>query len=64
MQEKTAQKLDDDNEEQVRKHFRHHGFVNPLTTNDAIWRRLTLAVCYQLVQSVLKIGFALAKKAG
>ena len=51
MQEKTAQKLDDDDEEQVRKNFRHHGFVNPLTTNDVIWRRLTLAVCYQLAQS-------------
>ena len=38
--------------------------VNPLTTNDAIWRRLTLAACYQLLQSILKIGFALAKKAG
>ena len=37
--------------------------VNPLTTDDAIWRRLTLAACYQLAQSVLKIGFALAKKA-
>ena len=38
--------------------------VNPLTTNDAIWHCLTLAACYQLAQSVLKIGFALAKKAG
>ena len=37
---------------------------NPLTTDDAIWRRLTLAACYQLAQSVLKIGFVLAKKAG
>ena len=26
--------------------------------------RLTLATCYQLAQSVLKIGFALAKKKG
>ena len=26
------------------------------------WRRLTLAACNQLAQSVLKIGFALAKK--
>ena len=37
---------------------------NLLTTDDAIWRRLTLAACYQLAQSILKIGFALAKKAG
>ena len=36
--------------------------LNPLTTDDAIWRHLTLAACYQLAQSVLKIGFALAKK--
>jgi len=35
---------------------------NPLTTDDAIWRCLILAACYQLAQSVLKIGFALAKK--
>ena len=35
--------------------------LDPLTTDDAIWRRLTLAACYQLAQSVL-IGFALAKK--
>ena len=38
--------------------------INPLTTDDTIWPRLTLAACYQLAQSVLKIGFALAKKAG
>ena len=38
--------------------------INLSTTDDAIWRRLTLAACYQLAQSVLKIGFALAKKAG
>ena len=37
---------------------------NPLTTDDAIWHRLTLAACYQLAQSVLKIGFVLAKKVG
>ena len=23
--------------------------INPLTTDDVIWRRLTLAACYQLV---------------
>ena len=38
--------------------------LNPLTTNDALWHHLTLAACYQLAQSVLKISFALAKKAG
>ena len=26
--------------------------INPLTTNDTVWCRLTLATCYQLVQSV------------
>ena len=31
--------------------------VNPLTTNDTFWHRQTLAVCYQLAQSILKIGF-------
>ena len=36
--------------------------INPLTTNDTIWHRLTLATCYQLAQSILKIGFALAKR--
>ena len=35
---------------------------NPLTTNDSIWCRLTLAACYQLAHFFLKIGFALAKK--
>ena len=39
-------------------------WFNPLTTDDAIWRRLTLAACYQLAQSVLKIGFACASKKG
>ena len=38
--------------------------LNPLTTDDTIWRRLTLATCYQLAQFILKIGFALAIKAG
>ena len=28
----------------------------PLTTDDAFWRHQILAACYQLVQSVLKIG--------
>ena len=34
---------------------------NPLTTDDECTRHENLAACYQLVQSVLKIGFALAK---
>ena len=37
--------------------------LNPLITDDAIRHRLTLATCDQLAQSVLKIGFALVKKA-
>ena len=37
--------------------------INPLTTNDAIWRQI-LAACYQLAQSVLKIGSALAERVG
>ena len=38
--------------------------VNPLTTDDAFWRCQILVVCYQLVQSVLKIGSALAERVG
>ena len=38
--------------------------VNPLTTNDAFWRHHTLVACYQLVQSVLKIGSAPAQRVG
>ena len=49
---------------------------DPLTTDDAFWHCLTLAVlsvgascfedrlCYQLVQTVLKIGCVLAIKVG
>ena len=33
-------------------------------TDDAFWRCLTLAACYQLAQSVLKIGSALAERVG
>ena len=36
--------------------------LNPLTTNDAFWHRQFLAACYQLAQSVLKIGSALAER--
>ena len=46
----------------------HHKYTkslfNPLPTNDAIWRRQILAACYQLAQSVLKIGSALAERVG
>ena len=38
--------------------------LNPLTTDDAFWHRLTLAACYRLAQSVLKVGSALAKRVG
>ena len=37
---------------------------NPLTTDDAFWRCQILAACYQLAQSVLKIGSALAERVG
>ena len=37
------------------------GTLQPLTIDDAFWRCLTLAACYQLAQFVLKIGFALSK---
>ena len=38
--------------------------VNPLTTDDAFWHHQFLAACYQLAQSVLKIGSALAERVG
>ena len=38
--------------------------INPLTTDDECTRHASLAACYQLAQSVLKIGFALGKKVG
>ena len=40
------------------------GTVNPLPTDDAFWCRQILPACYQLVQSVLKIGSALAERVG
>ena len=36
----------------------------PLTTNDAFWHCQILVACYQLVQSVLKIGSVLAERVG
>ena len=38
--------------------------INPLTTDDTFWCRQILVACYQLVQSVLKIGSALAERVG
>ena len=38
--------------------------VNPLTTNDDYSRRRNSAACYQLAQSVLKIGSAVAERVG
>ena len=42
----------------------HFQDVNPLTSHDAFWHCQILAACYQLVQSVLKIGSALAERMG
>ena len=39
-------------------------FSNLLTTDDAFWHRQILVACYQLAQSILKIGFALAERVG
>ena len=36
----------------------------PLTTNDEYSRHRKMAACYQLAQSVLKIGFVLAERVG
>ena len=38
--------------------------INPLTTDDAFWHHQIMATCYQLTQSVLKIGSALAERVG
>ena len=38
--------------------------INPLTTNDEYSRHRNSAACYQLAQSVLKIGSALAERVG
>ena len=37
---------------------------NPLTTNDDYSRHQNSAACYQLVQSLLKIGSALVERVG
>ena len=42
----------------------HEQLINPLTADDECTCHETLAACYQLAQSILKIGFALAKKVG
>ena len=36
-------------------------YINPLTTNDDYSRHQNLAACYQLAQSVLKIGSVIAE---
>ena len=38
--------------------------LNPLITDDTIWHCLTLAACYQLAQSILKIARFCASKKG
>ena len=38
--------------------------INSLTTNDDYSRHRNSAACYQLAQSVLKIGSALAERVG
>ena len=43
--------------------FKHFN-VNPFSTNDNYSRYRNLAAFYQLAQSVLKIGSALAKRVG
>ena len=40
----------------------HRSFVWSLPFDDAFWCCLTLAACYQLAQSALKIGSALAER--
>ena len=37
---------------------------NPLPTDDTFWCHQILATCYQLAQSVLKIGSAVAERVG
>ena len=42
-----------------------HLWLNPLKTDDAFWhRRQILTACYQLVQSIWKIGCTLAEMVG
>ena len=49
----------------VVKSQKHTGTLfNPLTTNDDYSRHRNSAACYQLAQSVLKIGSALAERVG
>ena len=39
-------------------------YINPLTTDDECTCHATLVACNQLAQSILKVGFVLAKKVG
>ena len=45
-------------------HFGGFSFINTSTTNDTFWCRQILAACYQLAQSISKIGFVLAERVG
>ena len=45
-------------------HLQLRTVFNPLTTNDDYSRHRNSAACYQLAQSVLKIGSALAERVG
>ena len=41
-----------------------HLWLNPFTTDDAFCCHQIMAACYQLAQSVLKIGSELAERVG
>ena len=45
-------------------HSNRNNLFNPLTTDDECTRYATLTACYQLAQSVLKIGSMLAERVG
>ena len=47
-----------------RAHLIDFDGINPLTTNDDYSRHRNSAACYQLAQSVLKMGSALAERVG
>ena len=34
-------------------------YINPLTTDDAIWRRQILAACYQLARFYINVKFTI-----
>ena len=41
-----------------------HSYFNPLTTNDDYSHHRNSTACYQLAQSILKIGSVLAERVG